>query len=158
MCGKAPNRRLARSIVDGGFHEFRRQLEYKAAIYGATVVLADRWYPSSRTCSRLAVRSRPDWRFRSGCSVATNAAWRSTDLNAAKNLDPVPDPGGAGFPAASSAVSACREACFGATAARSWVGTGRVKQAPVKQEPNGSVPLDLDPGGQAAQLQAEIAS
>ncbi len=71
------------------------------------------------------------------------------DLNAARNLEGL---------AASSAVSACGEACSGATAARSRVGTGRVKQAPVKQEPNGSVPLDLDPGGQAAQLQAETAS
>ena len=71
------------------------------------------------------------------------------DLNAARNLEGL---------AASSAVSACGEACSGATTARSRVGTGRVKQAPVKQEPNGSVPLDLDPGGQAAQLQAETAS
>ena len=38
------NRRLARSIADMGFHEFRRQLEYKAAMRGAMVVVADRWF------------------------------------------------------------------------------------------------------------------
>jgi Putative transposase DNA-binding domain len=31
--------------------EFRRQLDYKARLYGASVVVADRWFPSSKTCS-----------------------------------------------------------------------------------------------------------
>lgn len=30
---------------------FRTQLEYKAAMTGAQVVLVDRWFPSSKTCS-----------------------------------------------------------------------------------------------------------
>ena len=51
MCGMAKKRCLARSIMDGGFFEFRRQLAYKARLYGAAVVVADRWYPSSKTCS-----------------------------------------------------------------------------------------------------------
>ncbi len=34
-----------------GFSEFKRQLLYKAAWYGARVVLADRWEPSSKRCS-----------------------------------------------------------------------------------------------------------
>ena len=42
---------LARSIADVGWGEFVRQLEYKAAWYGRTVVKIDRWYPSSKTCS-----------------------------------------------------------------------------------------------------------
>lgn len=33
------------------FFEIRPQLDYKAAMRGATVVVADRWYPSSKTCS-----------------------------------------------------------------------------------------------------------
>jgi len=41
--GMAKNRCLARSIMDGGFFEFRRQLDYKARLYGAAVVVADRW-------------------------------------------------------------------------------------------------------------------
>jgi putative transposase len=49
--GMSRNRHLARSIMDGGFFEFRRQLEYKARFYGALVVIANRWFPSSKTCS-----------------------------------------------------------------------------------------------------------
>ena len=51
--GMARNRRIARSIMDGGFFEFRRQLEYKARFYGATLVVANRWYPSSKTCGSV---------------------------------------------------------------------------------------------------------
>jgi putative transposase len=45
------NRRLARAISDMGFHEFRRQLEYKAKMHGNHVELAYRWFPSSKRCS-----------------------------------------------------------------------------------------------------------
>src|SRR5215470_13444016 len=34
-----------------GMFEFGRQLAYKAAMTGARVVMADRWFPSSKTCS-----------------------------------------------------------------------------------------------------------
>jgi putative transposase len=44
-------RRLARVISDAAFGEFRRQLEYKTRWYGSDLVVADRWYPSSKTCS-----------------------------------------------------------------------------------------------------------
>lgn len=43
--------RLARAIADAGWGEFRRQLEYKCAWYGRTLVVIDRWLPSSKTCS-----------------------------------------------------------------------------------------------------------
>lgn len=45
------NDKRARSIGDIGFFEFRRQPEYKTALSGGTVVVADRWLPSSKTCS-----------------------------------------------------------------------------------------------------------
>lgn len=41
---------LAKAIQDVGWSEFVRQLEYKAAWYGRTVVRIDRFYPSSKTC------------------------------------------------------------------------------------------------------------
>ena len=53
--GMLRNRKLARHISDAGFGELRRQLEYKAAWYGTEVVIADRWFPSSKTCSGCGV-------------------------------------------------------------------------------------------------------
>lgn len=44
-------RSLARHISDAAFGEFRRQIEYKTAWYGTDLVIADRWFPSSKTCS-----------------------------------------------------------------------------------------------------------
>lgn len=49
--GMMRNYRLARAISDVGFGEFRRQIEYKSAFNGVTVTIADRFYPSSKTCS-----------------------------------------------------------------------------------------------------------
>ncbi|MGW6157576.1 IS607 family element RNA-guided endonuclease TnpB, partial [Streptomyces sp. NPDC055144] len=52
VAGMLRNRRLARRIADAGFGEIRRQLEYKTRQRHATrLVVADRWYPSSKTCS-----------------------------------------------------------------------------------------------------------
>jgi putative transposase len=45
------NHRLAQAIGDVGFYAFKRQLLYKASWYGARVLLADRWEPSSKRCS-----------------------------------------------------------------------------------------------------------
>ena len=45
------NRRLARAIGDQGFGKARRMLAYKTTWHGGRLVLADRWYPSSKTCS-----------------------------------------------------------------------------------------------------------
>ena len=54
--GMLKNRCLARAIADMGFYEFRRQLTYKAQWCGGSVVLADRWYPSSKLCSSCGCR------------------------------------------------------------------------------------------------------
>ena len=117
----AANRCLARSIMDGGFFELRRQLTYKAKLYGARVVVAGRWYPSSKTCSccgvvksTLALSQRMF-----GCDDCGFEAGR--DHNAALNLASI---------AASSAVTACGETRSGP------VRKSRVKRASVKQEEN----------------------
>jgi putative transposase len=49
--GMVRNRHLSRAISDSGWSEFRRQLVYKGELYGVEVILADRFYPSSKTCS-----------------------------------------------------------------------------------------------------------
>lgn len=48
--GMLKNHKLALSISDVGFGEFRRQLEYKVAQRGGELIVADRWYPSSKLC------------------------------------------------------------------------------------------------------------
>ena len=52
VSGMLQNHRLARAISDVGMYEFSRQVKYKAAWGGSEVVVADRWYPSSKRCSR----------------------------------------------------------------------------------------------------------
>jgi putative transposase len=117
--GMAANRCLARSIMDGGFFEFRRQLDYKARLYGARIVVAGRFYPSSKTCSccgvikeTLALSQRMF-----ACDDCGFEAAR--DVNAALNLARL---------AASSAVSACGAERSGP------VRKSRVKRAATKQE------------------------
>ena len=51
VLGMVKNHRLAKSVMDASFGEFRRQLEYKTARTGARLHVIDRWYPSSKTCS-----------------------------------------------------------------------------------------------------------
>jgi len=48
-------RSLARQVSDASFGEFRRQLEYKCAWYGTELVIANRWFPSSKTCSACGI-------------------------------------------------------------------------------------------------------
>nr|WP_293109903.1 zinc ribbon domain-containing protein [Okeania sp. SIO2F4] len=43
---------VAKAIADMGFYEFRRQLDYKCELYGSQLIIVDRWFPSSKTCSR----------------------------------------------------------------------------------------------------------
>lgn len=51
VTGMLANRRLARHIADAGFAEIRRQLAYKTQWNGGRLLVAARWYPSSKTCS-----------------------------------------------------------------------------------------------------------
>ena len=137
--GMMKNRRLARAIADMSFFEFRRQLEYKAAMRGGQVWVADRFYPSSKTCSccghkleklDLSVRA---WTCPS-CSTH-----HDRDVNAAINLKTMAERHGTNEPlaqniakanAVSSTVSACGEEGSGPVRQR---GT---KPASRKQEEN----------------------
>lgn len=77
---------LNKSILNVGFGEIRRQLDYKAKRTGATVIVINRWTPSSKTCSAcgacqekmpLSIR---DW----VCPEC--GAHHDRDVNAAKNI------------------------------------------------------------------------
>ena len=49
--GMLRNHKIAESIQEMNFGEFRRMLEYKAKWYGRNLVFVDRFYPSSKTCN-----------------------------------------------------------------------------------------------------------
>lgn len=51
VAGMGRLRTLARAIADAGLGDLRRRLEYKAEWYGVELVVAGRWFPSSKTCS-----------------------------------------------------------------------------------------------------------
>ena len=51
VSGMMSNRHLSKAVSDVGFYELRRQIEYKAQRLGIEVIIADRWYASSKTCS-----------------------------------------------------------------------------------------------------------
>ena len=51
VAGMIKNRKLSRHIMDQSFSEFRRQLEYKSNWYGSELIIADRFFPSSKMCS-----------------------------------------------------------------------------------------------------------
>lgn len=84
--GMVKNRHLAKAVSDAAFGEFRRQLEYKTARTGATLHVVDRWYPSSKTCSKCgAVKAKLSLAERTyrcdGCGLVMDR-----DLNAAVNI------------------------------------------------------------------------
>lgn len=86
VSGMMKNHHLARAISDVGFSELRRQIEYKAARLGIEIVLADMWYPSSKTCSGCGWKNDAltlaDREFKCPqCGLALDR-----DLNAARNL------------------------------------------------------------------------
>ena len=86
VCGMVRNRSLARAISDCGWGEFRRQLAYKCERHGRRLVVIDRWYPSSKTCSacghRLAHLSLSTRHWRCPCCGTRH----DRDINAAQNI------------------------------------------------------------------------
>jgi putative transposase len=80
------NRRLARAIGDAGWAELARQLGYKQAWRGGQVMVADRWLPSTKTCSRCGlVKQRMGLAERIFCCDACGLVM-DRDRNAAVNL------------------------------------------------------------------------
>ena len=101
------NRRLSRSLSDMGLYEFRRQIEYKSVLKNKKLVIAGRWYASSKICSTCTMKN-------SGLTLSVRE-WECQhcgtkhhrDVNAAKNLEKL---------AVSFTVSACGASADGAIA------------------------------------------
>ncbi len=120
--GMLKNHCLARAIAEMGFYELRRQLTYKLARRGGTLIVADRWYPSSKTCSGCAYKlDELDLRVRQWECPACHAE-NDRDVNAAINLKNL---------AVSSIAAACGGEGAGLACKR------KAKPAPMKQESNG---------------------
>lgn len=86
VAGMMKNEKLSRAISDVGFGEIRRQLEYKAHRYQTKLIIAPRWYPSSKLCSVCDVKNEVltlkdrEWT----CSHC--GTYHDRDINAAINL------------------------------------------------------------------------
>jgi putative transposase len=86
VSGMLRNRKLSQAISDLGLYEFRRQLGYKSGIYETLLIVADRWFPSSKMCSNckkvkdsLSLSERT---FKcDGCNLEIDR-----DFNASENL------------------------------------------------------------------------
>jgi len=86
VAGMVRDRHLARAISDQGWSEFHRQLTYKCGWYGSRLLVAPRFYPSSKTCAGCGfLKAALPLGFRvfrcEACGLVIDR-----DLNAARNL------------------------------------------------------------------------
>jgi putative transposase len=137
VSGMTRNRRLARAISDQGFGQARRMLGYKTAWNGGSLIVANRWYPSSKTCSACGAAKAKLTLSKRTYRCEPCGLILDRDVNAARNLL---------YLAASGAERV--NACGGTVRPRP------ARQVPVKQEPGtahagktGTVPAQ---GGTAA--------
>ena len=79
------NKHLSDAIRKQGFYEFRRQIEYKCKFRGIELIVADRFYPSSKTCSQCGEINKDlklsDRVYKCSCGLIIDR-----DLNASINL------------------------------------------------------------------------
>lgn len=86
VSGMLKNGKLSSAIGDCSFGEIRRQLSYKTQWAGKQLIIADRWFPSSKTCSccgyKKEILKLSERTFNcENCGISIDR-----DLNAAKNL------------------------------------------------------------------------
>jgi putative transposase len=86
ISGMMKNHCLAKSIADLGMYEFRRQLTYKCELYGSELIVVNRFFPSSKTCSCCGhIQDMPLKERVFNCQQCNASIDR--DLNAALNLE-----------------------------------------------------------------------
>jgi len=105
VSGMLKNHCLAKAISDLGFAEFRRQLEYKATLYGSNVIIVEQWFPSSKVCS--------DCGFKAESMPLSTREWTCANCGEAHDRD-------------ANAAYNLRTAASSAVAARGAMSAGRV--------------------------------
>jgi len=86
ITGIMSNRRLARAVGDAAWGELARQITYKQHWRGGQIVVADRWFPSSKTCSSCG-KIKPDLTLGDRTYTCGDCGLvLDRDLNAAVNL------------------------------------------------------------------------
>ena len=117
VAGMLRNHSLARAISGAAWSDLRGMLEYKCDWYGRDLIVADRWFPSSKTCSGCGHQiGAPPLSIREWMCPACGVR-HDRDINAARNIR-----------AAGLAVQACGD---GVRPQRSTPGG----QSSAKQEP-----------------------
>jgi putative transposase len=79
------NRKLSRCISEQGWRDFRTMLEYKCEWYGRELLIVDRWFPSSKTCSCCGAKASFGLETRQWTCGGCGAS-HDRDVNAAKNI------------------------------------------------------------------------
>jgi putative transposase len=84
--GMMKNRYLARSISDAGWRKFRSMLEYKTVWFGSTLIVAPKFFASSKICSSCGYVLRNLSLSIRGWTCPVCGIEHDRDLNAARNL------------------------------------------------------------------------
>ena len=83
--GMMKNRHLSKAISEQCLYDFKVKMQYKCEFYGIEFVEADRWYPSSKTCSCCGTIKKDlklsDRIYKCSCGLTIDR-----DLNASINL------------------------------------------------------------------------
>jgi putative transposase len=123
VSGMLKNHCLSKAISDVGMGEFRRQLEYKTLWNGSKLIVADRFYPSSKTCS-VCGYVKNDLKLSDRMFICDNCHSQiDRDYNASVNLERL-------AVSCTESINACGEATSG------YISDGVVKPALMKQEMN----------------------
>lgn len=84
--GMMQNGRLVQAVGDVGMYEIKRQLQYKAKLYGAQVVEAGAWFPSSKLCSVCGEKKAELRLGERTWTCETCGTTHDRDVNAAVNI------------------------------------------------------------------------
>lgn len=79
------NRHLSKAIAQQKLYEFKRQIQYKCKKYGIEFVEADKWFPSSKTCSCCG-QIKSDLKLKDRFYICDCGLSMDRDLNASINL------------------------------------------------------------------------